>query len=71
LLLWLKQEFGQRVAQGTRLSVRFTHQDLADACCTTRVTVTRELSKLQKQGKITFDSQHHIVFSSTLFQQAA
>jgi PAS domain S-box-containing protein len=71
LLLWLKQEFGQRVAQGTRLSVRLTHQDLADACCTTRVTVTRELSKLHKQGKITFDSQHHIVFSSTPSQQAA
>jgi CRP-like cAMP-binding protein len=71
LLLWLKQEFGQRVAQGTRLSVRLTHQELADACCTTRVTVTRELSKLQKQGKITFDSQHHIVFSSTPSQQAA
>ena len=71
LLLWLKQEFGQRVAQGTRLTVRLTHQELADACCTTRVTVTRELSKLQKQGKITFDSQHHIVFSSTPSQQAA
>ena len=71
LLLWLKQEFGQTVAQGTRLNVRLTHQDLADACCTTRVTITRELSKLQKQGKITFDSQHYIVFSSTLSNQAA
>jgi PAS domain S-box-containing protein len=71
LLLWLKQEFGQTVAQGTRLNVRLTHQDLADACCTTRVTITRELSKLQKQGKITFDSQHYIVFSSTLSKQAA
>lgn len=71
LLLWLKQEFGQTVAQGTRLSVRLTHQDLASACCTTRVTVTRLLSKLQQQGKITFDSKHHIVFSSTLSIQAA
>jgi len=71
LLLWLKQEFGQEVAQGTRLSVRLTHQDLADACCTTRVTITRELRNLHKQGKITFDSKHHIVFSSTLSQEAA
>jgi PAS domain S-box-containing protein len=71
LLLWLKQEFGQRAGQGTRLSVRLTHQELADACCTTRVTITRELSKLQQQGKIRFDSQHHIVFNSTLFSQAA
>lgn len=71
LLLWLKQEFGQTVAQGTRLSIRLTHQELASACCTTRVTVTRLLSKLQQQGKITFDSKHHIVFSSTSSIQAA
>ncbi len=64
LLLFLKQEFGQTVAQGTRLSVRLTHQDLADACCTTRVTITRLLSNLQKQGKIMFDSKHHIVFTA-------
>ncbi|MFH7029733.1 MAG: PAS domain S-box protein [Heteroscytonema crispum UTEX LB 1556] len=62
LLLWLKQQFGQTVAEGTYLSIRLTHQDFADACCTTRVTVTRELSKLQQQGKIKFDSKHHIVF---------
>lgn len=71
LLLWLKKEFGQTVAKGTRLSVRLTHQDLADACGTTRVTVTRELSKLQQQGKITFDSKHHIVFNSTSSDRAA
>jgi PAS domain S-box-containing protein len=61
LLLWLKEEFGQRVVEGSRLSVRLTHQDLADACCTTRVTVTRLLSKLQQQQKILFDSKHHII----------
>lgn len=63
-LLFLKQEFGQTVAQGTRLSVRLTHQDLADACCTTRVTITRLLGNLQQQGKIMFDSKHHIVFTT-------
>ncbi|PSO73294.1 MAG: transcriptional regulator [Cyanobacteria bacterium QH_3_48_40] len=61
-LLWLKREMGQPVEQGTRLGVRLTHQDIADACCTTRVTVTRELGRLQQQGEITFDSKHHIIF---------
>jgi PAS domain S-box-containing protein len=61
LLLLLKQQIGQPVAQGTRLSVRLTHQDLADACCTTRVTITRLLSKLQQEGKIKFDSKHHML----------
>ncbi|MBV8887948.1 MAG: PAS domain-containing protein, partial [Chroococcidiopsidaceae cyanobacterium CP_BM_RX_35] len=45
LLQLLKQEVGQPVAQGIRLSVRLTHQDLADACSTTRVTITRLLGK--------------------------
>jgi PAS domain S-box-containing protein len=63
LLLFLKQEFGEQVALGTRLNVRLTHQDMADACCTTRVTITRLLSKLQQQGEIRFDSKHHILFT--------
>jgi len=61
LLLLLKQEIGQPVEQGTRLSVRFTHQELASACSTTRVTITRMLGKLQAQGKIILDSQNHII----------
>jgi PAS domain S-box-containing protein len=60
-LMFLKQEYGHKVPQGTRLSVRLTHQDLADACCTTRVTITRLLSKFQQQGKIAFDCKHHIL----------
>ena len=61
LLQLLKQEVGEPVAQGTRLSVRFTHQDFADACSTTRVTITRLLGKLQKQGQIFLDSKNHII----------
>ena len=56
LLLLVKKEFGQTVVQGSRLSVRLTHQNLADACSTTKVTITRLLGKLQKQRKVTLDS---------------
>jgi PAS domain S-box-containing protein len=69
LLLFLKEKFGQKVAQGTRLSMRLTHQELADACCTTRVTITRLLGSLQKQGKIAFDSQNRILFSEDWSEQ--
>jgi PAS domain S-box-containing protein len=62
LLLLLKQEIGEPVAEGIRLSVRFTHEELASACCTTRVTITRLMGKLQQQGQIYFDSKHHIIF---------
>lgn len=61
-LLFLKQEIGQPTAQGIHLPVRLTHQDIADACCTTRVTITRLIGKLQKQEKISFDAKHQMIF---------
>ncbi len=61
LLQLLKQEIGQPTPQGTRLSVRFTHQELAEACSTTRVTITRLLGKLQEQGKVAIDANNHII----------
>lgn len=57
----LKEVIGQPVDQGVRLRARLTHQDFANACCTTRVTVTRLLGKLQEQGKIVQDSQNHLI----------
>lgn len=68
LLGLLKQEIGEPVASGIRLSVRLTHEDLASACCTTRVTVTRLIGSLQKQGKICFDVKKHIIIKD-IFEQ--
>ncbi|MGF1587825.1 MAG: Crp/Fnr family transcriptional regulator [Pleurocapsa sp.] len=64
LLLMLKQEIGQTVTDGVRLQVRFTHQHLAEAIHTTRVTITRILGDLQNQGLIYFDDERHIVIKS-------
>lgn len=61
LLQLLKQEIGQPVSDGVRLSVRLTHEDLASACCTTRVTITRLLNQFQQQKKLKVDAQHHVV----------
>lgn len=61
LLLFLKQEIGEPVAEGTRLPVRLTHSEMAIACRTTRVTVTRMLGQLVKQKKISVDAQQHLI----------
>jgi CRP-like cAMP-binding protein len=61
LLLLLTQEVGQVVSEGTRLSIRLTHQQLANAIGTTRVTVTRLLSQLQEEGWLKIDSNRHII----------
>lgn len=61
LLQLLQLEIGQPVAAGTRLSVRLTHQHLASAIGTTRVTVTRLLGQLREEGRLIIDEQRHIV----------
>lgn len=70
LLSLLKQEIGQPVELGTRLSVRFTHQDFADACSTTRVTITRLMGKLQDKGAIKVDTKNHIIIIQQKFEEA-
>jgi PAS domain S-box-containing protein len=61
LLQVLKEEVGQPVVQGTRLELRLTHEELASACGTTRVTITRLIGKFQRQGLLSFDQNNHII----------
>jgi CRP-like cAMP-binding protein len=61
LLNLLKQEIGENVPSGVRLGVRLTHQNLANAINTTRVTVTRLLGHFQRQGIIQLDENRHII----------
>lgn len=49
---WLANKFGFRVEQGRLIPLRLTHQDVAEVLGTTRVTVTRLLQQLQRQGII-------------------
>jgi PAS domain S-box-containing protein len=62
LLEWLRTNFGQPVRGGQRLSVRLTHRELAGICGTTRVTISRLLSKMKEEGKIVYDLDRHLVF---------
>ena len=64
LLELLRQEMGQVTAQGTRLTVRLTHQQIAGLIGTTRVTVTRLLREFRDEGWMSFDSTRHILFSN-------
>lgn len=61
LLLLLAKQIGQPTERGIRLGIRLTHSDLAAACSTTRVTITRMLGKLQAEGKIEIDSKNHFI----------
>jgi CRP-like cAMP-binding protein len=61
LLKLLAQEMGESTNGGTRLNVRLTHQMLANAIGTTRVTITRLLGDFQAQGQIRFDCDRHLI----------
>ncbi|URR36493.1 Crp/Fnr family transcriptional regulator [Thermosynechococcus sp. HN-54] len=65
LLLLLKQEIGQPHPLGTRYSVRLTHQQLATAIGTSRVTMTRLLGKLRDEHWLTYDRDRHIILTHT------
>jgi CRP-like cAMP-binding protein len=67
----MKREIGQPGAEGTRLDVRLTHQNLANAIGTTRVTITRLLSKLKNEGAITLDRDRHIILKKDSFKNIA
>ncbi|MGQ4649409.1 helix-turn-helix domain-containing protein [Lyngbya aestuarii] len=67
LLLLMKREIGHPVTEGTRIRVRLTHQNLANAVGTTRVTITRLLGKLKSEGAITFDGDRHIILRHDSF----
>lgn len=64
-LLLLAHEAGQPVESGTRLDLRLTHQHLANALGTTRVTVTRILNQLRDGGWLSLDQGRHIVISGS------
>lgn len=51
---YLVHQFGQEVDQGIRLKFHLTHQDIADVINSSRVTVTRLMGDLHRQGKISW-----------------
>ena len=71
LLLLMKREIGETVAEGSRIRVRLTHQNLANAIGTTRVTVTRLLTKLKSEGVISIDRDRHIIIHNDSFKNLA
>jgi CRP-like cAMP-binding protein len=66
LLLWLAQKFGRPVKSGLLIDLRLTHQAIAEAIGTTRVTVTRLLNEFERDGMISRPKRHFIVLCDRL-----
>jgi len=65
---WLAEYFGTASATGIQIVLRLTHQEIADAIGTTRVTVTRLLKSLEQKGHIVWKTQEKMVFRKTFEQ---
>lgn len=60
MLLQLGSRCGIPHAQGLRLNITLTHQEIADMIGTTRQTVTTILGQLEREGMIRIE--HHVIY---------
>lgn len=59
----MASDYGQPCEDGLRLNLRLTHQEVASALATTRVTVTRVIGILRDEGWLRTDAQRRLVIS--------
>ena len=59
----LAENYGQPCDQGLALNLRLTHQEIAGAVSTTRVTVTKVVGQLKESGWLQYDSKQRMVVS--------
>ena len=59
----LAADYGNPCNQGLKLDLRLTHQEIASAVSTTRVTVTKILGQLKESGWLQYDSQQKMIIS--------
>lgn len=51
-LLWMANKFGREEDEGVLIDASITHQEIAEALNTTRVTITRLFSEFEQEGII-------------------
>ena len=71
LLNWLASKFGSPIEEGYLIHLRLTHQEMAEAIGSTRVTVTRLIRELERDDAIRYSEQQCIILphSATLHNQ--
>jgi CRP/FNR family transcriptional regulator, cyclic AMP receptor protein len=68
-LLKLVDAFGQKTEKGMKISIRFTHQEMADLVGTSRVTVSKTMSILEKGGIMQKESGYHYIKDTDSLKQ--
>lgn len=61
MLKWLGQKFGKEIEIGQLIDIHITHQDLAEIIGATRVTVTKLINQLEREGFLSRPERNTIV----------
>lgn len=61
MLTWLGEKFGTEIEIGQLIEMHITHQDLAEIIGATRVTVTKLVNQLEKEGFLSRPQRNTIV----------
>lgn len=61
LLIELAEKYGSRTAEGVRLGIKLSHQELASIIGSTRETVTVVLGELQQEGQLVIERRQIIL----------
>ncbi len=63
LLLNLAERFGEEDGSGTLLSVRLTHQELANMIASTREAVSKVMSEFKREGSIEVQNRRIVLLN--------
>ena len=66
LLEWLAFKFGREIELGKLIDFKLTHQELAEAIGTTRITVTKTLNQFEREGLILRPRSKFIILKTRL-----
>ncbi len=62
-LKWLFCRFGQDTKEGKQLNLHLTHDQIAEAIATSRVTVTRLMKQLHQEGILRWSRKSHLLLN--------
>ena len=65
----LCEDFGVIGGNGITIDLHLSHQDIADAIGSTRVTITRIIGELKKLGLLTIDQKKIVIFDPALLSK--
>jgi CRP-like cAMP-binding protein len=71
LLLNLAERFGEEDGSGTLLSVRLTHQELANMIASTREAVSKVMSEFQREGSIEVQNRRIVLLNKEAIAEHA